>query len=342
MEGLGLRFSKQGMKRKNRNMIILAACGLLVAAGAGASVAYLTDGETTTNVFTFGKVQADLSEPHYVPQNGVPRVPNEEIAKDPTVTNTGDNDAIMFLSFDIPVADVVVADYDGTIAPSIRPKTADPNVVELFQFRSSAGTYSSVNEGWVEISSTLVDEDGDDIYDYKAYLFGYNKVSKAKRTGTEVAGAPGEDGYVAAEESVDANPIPPVFDYIRMANVVEGQLERNKLEIPVRLYAIQFDFLQSSDNSELNHNISTDAPMSAETLTEIFSIYANQNNTVQDNGALAAWSGLHSDNAKTAGSNNSLDLMGETKEEESSSEADSEEASAPESADESNEEDKSV
>lgn len=282
----------------------MAACGMIAAVGVGASAAYLTDGETATNTFTVGKVTIDLSEPNYTPEDDVPRVPNQEIQKDPTVTNTGNNDEIVFVSFDIPMAEVKLAGYDGTVQDQASNQ-------ELFDFRAGSGKYSSVNDGWVQIGNAVeVDEDNDGTSDYMTYVYGYNKVVKAAVEGKAAVGNPGEDGYVAAVEAVDATVVPSVFDYIRLANIVEGQLEGEKLNVPVRAYAIQSDFLQNSDNSELNDNIQVGDDMTEATLSQIFDIYKTQNSTEGANGALAAWTGINSTDAKQAGAGNALDLIG--------------------------------
>ena len=161
MKGSGFDLSENSMKnnkteieRANRKkseavsgktkkrIAAAAACGMLAAVGAGASAAYLTDGESVTNTFTVGKVSIDLTEPGYTPENEVPRVPNQEIPKDPTVVNTGNNDEIVFVSFDIPMKTVKTAEYDGTVQKEAVNQ-------ELFDFRTESGTYSSVNDGWI-------------------------------------------------------------------------------------------------------------------------------------------------------------------------------------------------
>lgn len=292
------------MKKTKKKLAAIAACGMIAAVGAGASAAYLTDGETTSNTFTVGKVTIDLSEPNYTPEDDVPRVPNQEIRKDPTVANTGSNDEIVFVSFDIPMAEVKLAGYDGTV----QEQTSNQ---QLFDFRASSGKYSSVNDGWVQIGNAAeVDEDGDGISDYMTYVYGYNKVVKAAAEAKAAIGNPGEDGYVAAVEAADATVVPSVFDYIRLANIVEGQLEGEKLNIPVRAYAIQSDFLQNTDNSELNDNIPVGDDMSEATLSQIFTIYKTQNRTEDANDALAAWTGIHSADGKQAGAGNVQDLIG--------------------------------
>lgn len=292
------------MEKKKKTLAAVAACGMVAALSAGVSAAYLTDGETTVNTFTVGRVMVDLTEPGYTPEDDAPRVPNQEIRKDPTIANTGNNDEIVFVSFDIPMAEVRLAGYDGTIQERASSQ-------ELFDFRSDAGSYSSVNDGWVQVGAAEeVDADGDGESDYKTYVYGYNRVVRAAVEAKAAVGTPGEDDYVAAVEAVEATRVPPVFEYIRLANIVEGQLEGEKLEVPVRAYAIQADFLQGSDNGQQNDNLAVGDDMTEETLVRIFNIYKNQNRTGGDFGALSAWTGINSADGKAAGEGNMLDLIG--------------------------------
>ena len=137
---------------------------------------------------------------------------------------------------------------------------------------------------------------------------------KAAAEGKEAVGVPGEDDYQAAVEAAEATQVPPIFDYIRLANLVEGQLEKEKLRVPVRAYAIQADFLQSADNSEGNHNIETEGMMDEATLSQIFAVFKNQNKTEDPKtGALAPWKGIHAEEGKQAGMGNELDLIGNPK-----------------------------
>lgn len=301
---IGIILSNSNMKKTSKKVAALTACGLIAALGVSASVAYLTDGETTTNTFTVGKVTVDLSEPDYTPEDDVPRVPLEEIAKDPTIANTGNNDMIAFMSFDIPMANVKLAEDDGTAQ-------ADASYQELFDFRADSGKYDSVNTGWVKISNTEVDENGDGNPEKMTYLYGYQNVVKAAVDAKAAVGNPGEDGYVAAVDAVEATVVPSIFDHIRLANLIEGQIDEEQLEVPVRAYAIQADFLQNDADGTTNVNIDVEGDMSAETLTQIFELYATQNETVDDNGAMAAWTGINSTGEKLAGSGNELDLVGE-------------------------------
>ena len=71
--------------------LLLVIC-LAMAIGVGATLAYFTAEDTAKNEFTVGNVKIDLTEPKW-DENGskeAPEVyPGEALAKDPTVTNTG-------------------------------------------------------------------------------------------------------------------------------------------------------------------------------------------------------------------------------------------------------------
>jgi alternate signal-mediated exported protein len=82
------------MKKK---LTLIVTCVALVAAIAvGGTLAWFTDSKDVTNTVTFGNVKIDLTEPHYAGGSSggtVSAMPGEIIMKDPTVTNTGTNDA---------------------------------------------------------------------------------------------------------------------------------------------------------------------------------------------------------------------------------------------------------
>lgn len=113
------------MKKKSL-ISMLATLSLVGVIMVGATLAYLTDKtDDVVNTFTIGKVDIDLTEPNWKPEDGLDLEPGAEIAKDPTVTNTGKNDAYVA---------VKVTGMDAMAA---------------------VGFEADVNEGWV-----LVDENG--------------------------------------------------------------------------------------------------------------------------------------------------------------------------------------
>ena len=101
---------KRAMNKK-KALTTMAACGLVAALGVGGTMAYLTDSEQTTNTFTIGKVKIDVQEPGWdttdknnnnIPDKAEDVVPNQELAKNPLIENTGSNSAVVFLKVTVP------------------------------------------------------------------------------------------------------------------------------------------------------------------------------------------------------------------------------------------------
>ena len=73
---------------KNRKLVKgIALAAVITALAAGGTAAYLTDFETATNSFTVGKVDIDLDEPNWKPEDNTDLVPTQVIRKDPYVAN---------------------------------------------------------------------------------------------------------------------------------------------------------------------------------------------------------------------------------------------------------------
>lgn len=212
---------------QKRKVVTMLAAGTLIGAMAvGGTFAYLTDNEQATNEFTVGEVKIDLTEPNF-PGNGEisKMVPNEVIKKDPTVTNTGTNDALVFVEFDVPMEDVILAKADGT--------RLEHGYHELFDFAKTGGDYDSANDGWIQLSAT---KDNEANPTKMTYVYGYN-------------------AKLAPDQTTK-----PVFDTVRFANLVEGQAEHDTLKIDVRAYAIQSEYIADVDTSgELTKDILTKA-----------------------------------------------------------------------------------
>lgn len=221
-----------------------AACVLVGALGIGGTIAYMTDNESTTNTFTMGKIDVDLTEPNY-PGNDSPDVknlvPNQEVQKNPKVTNVGVNDAIVFMSVEVPVKDVTAVKADGT--KGAKEKT------ELFWFKDTAdtqGTYANhFSDQWMELASK--GEKDLATGDSNTYVFAY-KTAVTKDTATD-----------------------SLFDKIQLKNVIEGEVATGEAQnVVVNTYAIQ-----ASEVLEGNTDL-TDV-MIEENLGKIYDIYFNQN-----------------------------------------------------------------
>lgn len=221
------------MKKKTKKVARRATAAVLCLSmlGVGASLAYLTDSEATTNTFTAGQVQIDLEEMLWdqamdTDGNGIPdqaenMVPNEIVGKDPVVENTGANDAIVFLRVKSPKKMVTVCEDNGT--------KGERKIQELFNFKSQSfrGYDNPIihengwDSSWTELKSR---ENEDDTQ--KTYVFAYIMTLK-----------PGEKTFA-------------LFDQVQLKNLIEGDLGVDEIaNIEVTALAIQADHVLKADGA---------------------------------------------------------------------------------------------
>jgi predicted ribosomally synthesized peptide with SipW-like signal peptide len=274
---------------RTKTAALVAACGLLGVVGTGAALAYLTDGETTTNTFTVGDVSIEALETGW-PGNdsNVTKdlVPNKELPKNPKVVNRGINDAIVFMTVDSPMENITVISDNGTV---VTPKSVN----ELFWFKDAddaASTHANhfdtdsatgkwmeltAKEMWVRINNntkaeTQVSADNiSTIYGQlqpyetlvKRYVFAYK---------TPIQGSSTHDGSPQTSDNLETSPL---FDKIQLKNIIEGEIDEEATQkVVVRTYAIQStEILESSADL-------TDS-LDAATLGKIYDIYIRQNST---------------------------------------------------------------
>lgn len=127
------------MKKKKT---ILAAVVLLFVFIVGGAIAYFTDTDNATNIFTIGNVDITLTEPNWdttdqdsnnVPDASQDLMPGQTIAKDPTINNVStSNPAYVFAKVQVPCTTA----------------TAPATPAELFTY--------TLNSGWAELSSAQV------------------------------------------------------------------------------------------------------------------------------------------------------------------------------------------
>jgi len=229
------------------------ACALaLVGGGAllvGGIHAYLTNTDRAINTFTVGEVQIDTLEPNY-PGNGSDEandlVSLEEIKKDPQIRNTGKSRAVVFMQVDIPMANLITAEEDGT-------RKAEKNT-ELFGFRTEDGEYNSVHPEWVLLNTSYVDKDenlsNEDDGAFCRRLYGYEKQLEIDETTTSV------------------------FDVVRLANIIEGYIDNSTQHIVLTSFAVQADNIK-----DITSAYYTDT-MDKAKLTEIYNVYMAQSGEV--------------------------------------------------------------
>lgn len=176
-------------KQLKKGILVATAAGILCVGG---TAAYLTDYDLTVNEFTVGKVEVELQEPKWDPQNTQALVPTQEISKDPQVKNTGKNDAYVYLEISIPIRSVVTADAAGN--------RISKKETELFTF--------AADNSWTLLESVKKETN-------QVYIYAYNSILKPQET------------------------TKALFEKVTFANIIEGQLEGQKIDIPIRTYAIQ-------------------------------------------------------------------------------------------------------
>lgn len=253
-----------------KKVIAIVLLVVLVAAlSIGATMAYLTDRDSEVNTFTIGDVSIDLKEDF---EQGATLIPGVKIEKKPTITNTGDNDAWVWLTFAIPSAlDVntpgeVTGSKDNVIHWNFKGATTEGYV-------SDERIQKAIAEGFLteEILKKAIDDDsltidtltaeymnanklhwnvldsiaeGNNVYqteidgvNYNVYVMLYNKALK-----------PGETTLPNIEQVyLDANvDIDPNGDWYHVENGVATKLNWNTNtdgapKIYASAYAIQTD-----------------------------------------------------------------------------------------------------
>lgn len=204
--------------KKNVKPIVIAGAAVACLGIAGVS-AYFTDAAKITNTFTVGKVEVTPNEPDWDPPTDI--VPNQEFIKNPEVTNSGKNNAYVFVQVKIPKAKIAYADQDGTKKNEDKSES-----VPLFRIAYNKSEDPGFNDAkWAEVPGTAVDDDKEYT---RTFVYGTSSAAEALTPGGKT-------------ESL--------FDTIKFANVLEGQsIEGSKLDVDVTTFAIQTDYLGDGTN----------------------------------------------------------------------------------------------
>lgn len=137
-------------KKKSIAVAIVLALILLI----GGLLAFFTDTDTATNVFTIGdEIDITLAEDNWDPNDGLLLHPGVEVTKDPTITNDSDTSpAYVF-------AEVIVPCYDSDDADS----DVDTPLFSL----------ETIGSGWTLMSTSAVDTTNKTI----TYVYNYGDSS---------------------------------------------------------------------------------------------------------------------------------------------------------------------
>ena len=243
---------------KKRLLPIALVLALGVALAAGGIWAYMTDTDGEINKFTIGDVHITAQEPNFPTKdkdgNGVPDdcellTPLEEVLKDPSITNTGTNDCIVFFRVTVPVEELNLIDDNG--------KRGERQMADIFWMKQKEDPASlhqnHFDENWVELTQLdhkFVDCEGinNEGKGY-TYIFGYHVKLRHGETTSNL------------------------FDKIQNKKYGSRTITANEVEqIRLESYAIQAEKIVNA-----GIDINTSGTLNEATLTHIYKVFVNQN-----------------------------------------------------------------
>lgn len=190
----------------------------------GVAMAFLTASDENVNTFVIGDVKIDLDEPNWIPPTEV--VQGDVITKDPAVTNTGSNDAFVFMEVSIPKRQIYTYDPET----NMRIENSIEGYTPLVQTNATTAPYTNTNtvdSHWVKVAEDKTNE----LWD--KYVYAYGSDSACTR--------------LAADDTT-----PPVFESISYCYAVEGQgLDKDTFNVRLTSYAIQADDLAATTPGEV-------------------------------------------------------------------------------------------
>lgn len=206
----------------SRKKLIVTAIVLTLILAIGGILAYFTSTDTKVNRFKMSNVGITVNETEFPgdpsdPTNKVPIVPNQEIPKNPTVTNNGDGEVYAFVNVKIPRAEVKTS------------ANGNPEEIDLFTTLGDSG--EAINDNWKLVKSDVIEENSQS---FTSYVYAY---------------VDGEDKLAPLTTGASTN---PVFDAVKFAGVVETEggdesLQGTDLNVTVSGYGIQKEGLDSDD-----------------------------------------------------------------------------------------------
>ena len=213
----------------SKKRLVITAIVLALVLAIGGILAYFTDVQTKSNKFKMGDVKILVEEPSWPgnpdnpgdPEKEVPIVPNQEVPKDPQITNKGEGEIYAFAEVTIPRESVKVG--DSTTAA----------MTELFLLLHNDATtntsVSGINSGWVEIESARTTNADGSI----THVYAYGTATKLTKL-------------------VKNAKTPAVFDSVKFVDVKEENysnagVQGKTYEVKVSGYGIQVDGLNSEN-----------------------------------------------------------------------------------------------
>lgn len=187
------------MKKKKLLAVILSVA-LVAVVGVGATLAYLTDTDSKTNVIAMGKVDITLTEPEFTAANQNNTIsnvkPNQEITKDPIITVE-----------------------DGSLTSYLRAKITFEGLTDVQQADLLADDNIDIQTGWVLNTE-------DDYYYYQPSVDArtevplFTTVKIPENWGNEISAKTFKINVAA--EAIQAELFTPAMDNIDGTDVITG------------------------------------------------------------------------------------------------------------------------
>ena len=252
-------FALRYHKIKTKVIAAFSAVVVGMASICGGTYAYMTSTQAAANVLTTGKVRISLTEPNW-PGNDTKETtavtPNQEIPKDPQITNTGKTDAVVFAEAEVPIDIYDIAKSSG--------ERQGKEARELF---------------WFKTKETGITDDVDTIHDGEGewdWLKGLCYYKDANGNFADHAVSGGSAVHVFGYQTIlqPGETTVPVFDKVQLKNIVlqseESLPAGDALQVDVRAFAIQGAYVFENGSDLTTH-------LTADNLIKIFERYCNQN-----------------------------------------------------------------
>jgi len=213
------------MKRKSLKVWVLTLA-LVGVIGVSGIMAYFTDGDTATNVFTVGSISLDLTETDWVDGSGDDITPLKTVKKNPAIYNDGINDEFVFLEISVPYDTFKTAKSDGTL------ETQTAVSQDLFVLNGLQENIDAKIWTLVGTPSVFADNEGNQ---FQKYVYAYTN---------------GTSQMAALSPSTSTQAL---FTSITMKNVVEDLiLDGRNSDIVMNAYGIQTNNLGGSIGDTTN------------------------------------------------------------------------------------------
>lgn len=298
--------------------LALAAAVLTTGSSFGqGTIAYLTDYDNVINQFTQGELDIVPSEPDW-PGDQTPTVPGDVIAKNPMISagEGSQTPAYVYMQVKMPYGQVTKVNDDGTLydkdgignrvvklhqlvtfgvgEPVKEVKSGKEVFVVGDRYQPDAAsvmldtgaqtghglstTIRNSADGWTLLKTEVTgrsDGDPKEVEGYVVYTYAYNSMiadtadKLVKDTFKEQIA-----GKVLVSKTTS------LFAKVRLINCVEGQLDKVKLQVPIKTFAIQAAHTGNDADKDNNHIPGNTATVIQYAKTA-FEKYANQN---ADNG----------------------------------------------------------